>query len=129
MTLSLASLSIDMNSGFWCKIQVWNTTKNSFEEFLAFMNESGNRRSTSTTSPEALFARFLDWQKQQQERSPAKFVHILTGDPSGIYYPLGNALSAIYGNALPDTKATVQVTQGSVQNLTLLQAGRAEVAF
>ena len=26
MTLSLASLSIDMNSGFWCKIQVWNTT-------------------------------------------------------------------------------------------------------
>ncbi|HYQ91346.1 MAG TPA: TAXI family TRAP transporter solute-binding subunit, partial [Candidatus Competibacteraceae bacterium] len=105
------------------------TLKNSFEEFLAFMNESGNRRSTSATSPEALFARFLDWQKRQQERSPAKFVHILTGDPSGIYYPLGNALSAIYGNALPDTKATVQVTQGSVQNLTLLQAGRAEVAF
>ncbi|HJW29871.1 MAG TPA: hypothetical protein VJ508_11600, partial [Saprospiraceae bacterium] len=26
---SLASLSIDMNSGFWCKIQVWNTTHTS----------------------------------------------------------------------------------------------------
>jgi TRAP transporter TAXI family solute receptor len=104
--------------------------KNSFEEFLAFINEStGSRPSVSPQNREALFSRFLDWRKRQQEQSPAKVVNILTGGTSGVYYPLGNALSAIYGRALPDAKVTVQATQASVQNLNLLQAGRGEVAF
>ena len=104
--------------------------KSSFEEFLAFMNESGgSRRAASTESREALFARFVEWRKRQQEQSPTEFVNILTGGTSGVYYPLGNALSAIYGKALPDAKVTVQATQASVQNLNLLQAGRGEVAF
>jgi uncharacterized protein len=105
--------------------------RNSFEEFLAFMNESagGNPRSATTQSREALFARFLEWRKRQQDQSPAELVNILTGGTSGVCYPLGNALSAIYGNALPGAKVTVQATQGSVQNLNLLQAGRGEVAF
>jgi len=105
--------------------------RNSFEEFLAFVYESGgaNRPSASAQSREALFARFLEWRNRQQEQSPAEFVNILTGGTTGVYYPLGNALSAIYGKALPHAKVTVQATQGSVQNLTLLQAGRGEVAF
>jgi uncharacterized protein len=105
--------------------------RNSFEEFLAFIDESagGDRRSASTESRDALFARFLEWRTRQQEQSPAVSVNILTGGTSGVYYPLGKALSAIYGKALPDAKVTVQATQGSVQNLNLLQAGRGEVAF
>ena len=105
--------------------------KSSFEEFLAFMNESGggSRRAARTESREALFARFVEWRKRQQEQPAAEVVNILTGGTSGVYYPLGNALSAIYSKALPGAKVTVQATQASVQNLNLLQAGRGEVAF
>ena len=104
--------------------------KNSFEEFLAFINESsGTRSSVNPQSREALFARFLEWRNRQQEQPPAQGINILTGGTSGVYYPLGNALSAIYGKALPNAKITVQATQASIQNLSLLQAGRGEVAF
>ncbi len=58
-----------------------------------------------------------------------QFINILTGGTSGVYYPLGNALSAIYAKAMPDTRVTVQATKASVENLNLLQAGRGEVAF
>ncbi|MBL8659170.1 MAG: TAXI family TRAP transporter solute-binding subunit [Rhodospirillales bacterium] len=58
-----------------------------------------------------------------------QFINILTGGTSGVYYPLGNALSAIYGKAVPDARVTVQATKASVENLNLLQAGRGEVAF
>ena len=48
--------------------------KNSFEEFLAFINETSGRggQSVSPQSREALFARFLDWRKRQQEQSPSE---------------------------------------------------------
>jgi TRAP transporter TAXI family solute receptor len=100
--------------------------RNSFEEFLEFVSEG---RPTTAVTREALFARFLEWRKRQKAQSPTEFVNILTGGTSGVYYPLGNALSAIYGKVLPGAKVTVQATQGSVQNLNLLQAGRGEVAF
>jgi len=58
-----------------------------------------------------------------------KFVNILTGGQSGVYYPLGVALGQIYGKALPDAKTSVQSTKASVENLNLLQAGRGELAF
>ncbi len=58
-----------------------------------------------------------------------KFVNILTGGQSGVYYPLGVALGQIYAKALPDTKTSVQATKASVENLNLLQAGRGELAF
>ena len=73
--------------------------------------------------------RFLEWRDRQQAQVPAQSISILTGDSSGVYYPLGTALAAIYGKTLPGAKATAQTTQGSVQNLNLLQAGRGEVAF
>jgi uncharacterized protein len=48
--------------------------KNSFEEFLAFINETSGRggQSVSPQSREALFARFLDWRKRQQEQSASE---------------------------------------------------------
>lgn len=58
-----------------------------------------------------------------------KFVNILTGGQSGVYYPLGVALGSIYSKALPDAKVSVQSTKASVENLNLVQGGRGELAF
>lgn len=59
----------------------------------------------------------------------AEFINVLTGGTSGVYYPLGVALTQIYGKVLPDAKTSVQATKASAENLNLLQAGRGEVAF
>jgi len=61
--------------------------------------------------------------------SAAEFVNILTGGTSGVYYPLGVALSQIYSKAIPDSKTAVQATKASVENLNLLQAGRGEAGI
>jgi TRAP transporter TAXI family solute receptor len=58
-----------------------------------------------------------------------QFVNILTGGQAGVYYPLGVALSQVYGKAIPNVKATAQVTKASAENLNLLQAGRGELAL
>ncbi len=59
----------------------------------------------------------------------AEFINVLTGGTSGVYYPMGVALSQIYGKALPEAKVAVQSTKASAENLNLLQAGRGEIAF
>jgi uncharacterized protein len=59
----------------------------------------------------------------------AEFISILTGGTSGVYYPLGVALSQIYSKSIPDAKSSVQATKASAENLNLLQAGRGEIAF
>ncbi|MGO4173039.1 TAXI family TRAP transporter solute-binding subunit [Bosea sp. TAF32] len=58
-----------------------------------------------------------------------EFVNILTGGTSGVYYPMGVALSKIYGEKVPGTRPTVQATKASVENLVLLQQGKGEIAF
>lgn len=57
------------------------------------------------------------------------FVNVLTGGTSGVYYPLGVALSKIYGAKIPGVRTQVQSTKASVENLNLLQRGRGEIAF
>ena len=59
----------------------------------------------------------------------AEFINVLTGGTSGVYYPLGVALTQLYNKAIPDAKTAVQATKASGENLNLLQAGRGEVAF
>src|SRR5438045_8114138 len=59
----------------------------------------------------------------------AQYVNILTGGTSGVYYPMGVALSQVFGKALPDAKVSVQATKASAENLNLLQSGRGEIAF
>ncbi len=59
----------------------------------------------------------------------AQFVNIVSGGTTGVYYPLGQALEAIYAGALPQSRVQHQSTAASVENLNLIQAGRAEVAF
>ena len=58
-----------------------------------------------------------------------QFVNILTGGQSGVYYPMGVALSQIYAKSIPNVRATAQVTKASAENLNLLQAGRGELAL
>src|SRR6185436_4234461 len=62
-------------------------------------------------------------------KSSTKFINVLTGGTSGVYYQVGVALAQVYGSALPESKVSVQATKASIENLNLLQAGRAEVAF
>ncbi|MEI8326032.1 MAG: TAXI family TRAP transporter solute-binding subunit, partial [Betaproteobacteria bacterium] len=59
----------------------------------------------------------------------ADFISVLTGGTSGVYYPLGVALSQIYTKAIAGAKSSVQATKASAENLNLLQAGRGEIAF
>lgn len=58
-----------------------------------------------------------------------QFINILTGGTGGVYYPLGVAMSKIYGEKITDAKPSVQSTKASVENLNLLQQGKGEIAF
>src|SRR5690348_6976054 len=58
-----------------------------------------------------------------------QFINILTGGTSGVYYPIGVALSNIYSQAIPGARPSVQATKASVENLILLQQGKGEIAF
>lgn len=57
------------------------------------------------------------------------FINVLTGGTSGVYYPVGVALSQLYGKGIDGSRTSVQATKASVENLNLLQAGRGELAF
>src|SRR5918995_358025 len=57
------------------------------------------------------------------------FINILTGGTSGVYYPLGVALSKVYTDKIKGSRPSVQATKASVENLTLLQQGKGEIAF
>ncbi|THD84789.1 TAXI family TRAP transporter solute-binding subunit [Aliigemmobacter aestuarii] len=58
-----------------------------------------------------------------------EFINILTGGTSGVYYPVGVALSKIYGDNIPGARTQVQSTKASVENLNLLQQGKGELAI
>ena len=56
------------------------------------------------------------------------YINVLTGGTSGVYYPIGVAISQLY-NQIDDARPSVQATKASVENLNLLQSGRGELAF
>ncbi|WP_108460210.1 TAXI family TRAP transporter solute-binding subunit [Devosia naphthalenivorans] len=58
-----------------------------------------------------------------------EFINVLTGGTSGVYYPLGVALSEIYADNIEGARTQVQATKASVENLNLLQQGKGELAF
>ena len=58
-----------------------------------------------------------------------EFINVLTGGTSGVYYPLGVALSEIYAEGIPGARTQVQATKASVENLNLLEQGKGEIAF
>ncbi|GEO84113.1 MULTISPECIES: TAXI family TRAP transporter solute-binding subunit [Alphaproteobacteria] len=59
----------------------------------------------------------------------SEFINVLTGGTSGVYYPLGAALSKIYGEKIEGVRTQVQATKASVENLNLLQQGKGEIGF
>lgn len=58
-----------------------------------------------------------------------QFINVLTGGTSGVYYPLGVALSDIYAKGIEGSRTQVQATKASVENLNLIQQGKGEIAF
>ena len=54
---------------------------------------------------------------------------IATGGTGGVYYPLGGGLANVLSKALPGVEATAEVTSASVDNVKLVGAGKADVAF
>lgn len=58
-----------------------------------------------------------------------EFINVLTGGTSGVYYPLGVALSELYAENIDGARTQVQSTKASVENLNLLQQGKGELAF
>ena len=57
------------------------------------------------------------------------FLTVLTGNTSGVYYPLGVALSQLFRTAIPEANISVQATAASAENVRLLEAERGEIAF
>lgn len=56
-------------------------------------------------------------------------ITILTGGTSGVYYPIGIALSSIYTKEIHDSKIAVIATKGSIENLNMLESEHGEVAI
>jgi TRAP transporter TAXI family solute receptor len=54
---------------------------------------------------------------------------IATGGTGGVYYPYGGGLAQLISERIPGIQATAEVTGASVDNLKLLQQGRADLAF
>ena len=59
----------------------------------------------------------------------ARQLSIVTGGTGGVYYPLGGGLANVLTKHVPGWQATAEVTGGSVDNLKLVGAERAELAF
>jgi TRAP transporter TAXI family solute receptor len=58
-----------------------------------------------------------------------KQLTIATGGTGGVYYPLAGGFGAILAKAAPGWSATAEVTGGSVDNMKLINAAKADVAF
>src|SRR5581483_1390593 len=56
-------------------------------------------------------------------------INILTGARNDVSRVLAVALSQIYTKAIPNIKATANVTKTPAESLMLLQGGRGELAF
>ena len=54
---------------------------------------------------------------------------IATGGTGGVWYPLGGAIGGLIGSKVPNTEATSEATTAAIDNLKLLTAGRAGMAF
>jgi TRAP transporter TAXI family solute receptor len=63
-----------------------------------------------------------------QPASAQTAMSIATGGTGGVYYPLGGGFGNLMGKELGVT-GTAQVTGGSVANLQLIAAGKADIAF
>jgi len=54
---------------------------------------------------------------------------IVTGGTGGVWYPLGGSIGGIISRDVPNTDATSEATTAAIDNLKLLAAGKAGMAF
>lgn len=54
---------------------------------------------------------------------------ITTGGRGGVYLPLGEGIASLLSKYLPGVTVTAEATQGSVENLKLIAAGKADLGF
>jgi TRAP transporter TAXI family solute receptor len=71
----------------------------------------------------SLFAGAAQAQQKQTRLS------IVTGGTGGVYYPLGGGLANILTKNMPGVEATAEVTSASVDNVKLIAAGKADLAW
>lgn len=64
-----------------------------------------------------------------QSLAQGQFINILTATTGGVFYPLGGVLKDVFATKIPGSRPSVQATRGSVENLNILQSGKAEIAF
>ena len=58
-----------------------------------------------------------------------KRLSIATGGTGGVYYPMGGAIASVVTKNIPGVEATAEVTSASVDNMRLIGAGKADIAF
>jgi TRAP transporter TAXI family solute receptor len=61
--------------------------------------------------------------------APAVRLSIATGGTGGVYFPLGGGLASLISRTLSGVTATAEVTPASVDNMRLIAAKRADLAF
>ncbi len=61
--------------------------------------------------------------------APTVRLSIVTGGTGGVYFPLGGGLAQLLSKYLPGVQATAEVTSASVDNMRLIGAKRADIAF
>lgn len=66
--------------------------------------------------------------KDNLETTDRMFITIATANTSGVYFPIGGAIAKVVEEKL-DHKVTFQSTGGSVENIYLINSGKAELAF
>jgi uncharacterized protein len=63
------------------------------------------------------------------QSAPAVRLSIVTGGTGGVYFPLGGGLAQLISRYIPGAQATAEVTSASVDNMRLVGAKRADIAF
>jgi len=61
--------------------------------------------------------------------APAVRLSIVTGGTGGVYFPMGGGLAQLISKYIPGVQATAEVTSASVDNMRLIGARRADIAF
>jgi uncharacterized protein len=60
---------------------------------------------------------------------PKTQLSIVTGTTGGVYYPYGGGLAGLIGKNITNVQASAEATAASVDNLKLIQNGKADIAF
>ncbi|BCV24160.1 MAG TPA: TAXI family TRAP transporter solute-binding subunit [Firmicutes bacterium] len=68
-------------------------------------------------------------QGQQSAGQKEITLNIATATTGGVYYPLGGAFAQVWNKYVPGVKASAQATAGTPQNIELMRAKQAEIAF